>query len=232
MLGSMAGVTSPSHLREPYWPAQLVCAGVLGLYLLLPQHLTLGPTWIVPALAGALLVGLAATTRHRRHDEPRALRISALALVALISIGNGASIALLVEYLISGKQIAGSTLVSAGAIVWLTNVATFSLWFWELDGGGPGPRSAEPVRHARDFLFPQDTDPALGRGTWRPRFVDYLYVSFTNASAFSPTDAMPLSATAKSLMALEALCSLVTLGLVVARAVNVLGGGGGSPMTG
>lgn len=229
MLGSMASAASPPRGHEPYWPAQLVCAGVLGLYLMLPQHLTLGPTWIVPALAGTLLLGLAATTRHRRHDEPRALRVCALALVALISIGNGASIALLVEYLVSGEQIAGSTLVSAGAIVWLTNVATFSLWFWELDGGGPGPRSAEPVRHARDFLFLQDTDPALGRGTWRPGFIDYLYVSLTNASAFSPTDTMPLSPTAKALMAVEALCSLVTLGLVVARAVNVLGGVGALP---
>lgn len=214
---------SPASRREPYWPAQLVCAAVLGLYVALPEHLTLGPSWIVPVLAGTLLLGLAGTTRHRHADESRGLRAAAVALVALISIGNGASLVLLVRYLVGGGQISGSTLVTAGAIVWLTNAATFSLWFWELDGGGPGRRSGEPVRHARDFLFPQDSDPALGRGSWRPRFIDYLYVSVTNASAFSPTDTMPLSPAAKTLMMLEALSSLVTLGLVVARAVNVLG---------
>lgn len=208
--------------REPYWPAQLTCAAILGLYLVLPGRLTLGPSWIVPALAGVLLVGLAGTTRHRRHDDPPALRRAALTLVALLSVANAASLALLVEFLIGGGKTSGPTLVGSGAVVWLTNVSVFALWYWELDDGGPGPRSARAHHRARDFLFPQDTGSDIGTPGWRPGFLDYLYVSVTNASAFSPTDTMPLSPAAKTLMMIEAACSLTTLGLVVARAVNVL----------
>jgi uncharacterized membrane protein len=115
----------------------------------------------------------------------------------------------------------GRQLISSGALVWLTNVIIFGLWYWEIDRGGPGVRAAghdEPP----DFLYPQMTDDTVEPLDWRPQFVDYLYVSLTNATAFSPTDTMPLTPRAKAMMGLQSLVSLVTIGLVVARAVNIL----------
>jgi uncharacterized membrane protein len=105
--------------------------------------------------------------------------------------------------------------------MWSVNVLLFGLWFWELDGGGPLERPACAM-HARDFLFPQQMEPTLLEGGWHPTFIDYLFVSFTNASAFSPTDTLPLSRWAKMLMLVEASISLSLAVMVVARAVNIL----------
>jgi uncharacterized membrane protein len=105
--------------------------------------------------------------------------------------------------------------------MWCLNVLVFALWFWQLDGGGPVARlTAGP--HARDFLFPQQADPEVAPPGWQPRFLDYLYVSFTNATAFSPTDTMPLSRWAKVLMLVESAASLVLALMVAARAINIL----------
>ena len=106
-------------------------------------------------------------------------------------------------------------------LIWLTNFLLFALWYWELDRGGPGRRAAGRDQPP-DFLFPQMSDDRIEPRNWRPRFIDYLYVSLTNATAFSPTDTMPLTPMAKSVMGIQSLVSLVTLGLIVARAVNVL----------
>ncbi len=213
-----------THLPgEPYWPAQLCAGFIIACYLVLPERLTIGPTWVVPVLAGALLAGLVITTRDRRPDDSRRLRGSALGLVALVSAANATSLALLVHALVGGGRTTGASLITAGSVIWLTNVAVFALWYWELDGGGPGRRAHHRERRDLDWLFQQDASPDLACDGWRPSFVDYLYLSFTNATAFSPTDTMPLTAHAKLLMLAQSLASLVTLGLVVARAVNILG---------
>jgi uncharacterized membrane protein len=130
---------------------------------------------------------------------------------------------LLTSHLINGGHETGSAeaLLTAGSTVWASNIIAFALLYWELDGGGASIRARHPLEHP-DLAFPQQLNPSIAPPAWRPRFFDYLYLGFTNATAFSPTDAMPLALWAKAAMALQALISLVILGLVVARAVNVL----------
>jgi uncharacterized membrane protein len=129
---------------------------------------------------------------------------------------------LLTSHLINGGKETDSAeaLLTAGSTVWASNIIAFALLYWELDGGGSAARARHPPEHP-DLAFPQQLTPSIASADWRPRFYDYLYLGFTNATAFSPTDAMPLALWAKSTMALQALISLVILGLVVARAVNV-----------
>ena len=126
-----------------------------------------------------------------------------------------------VNNLIFGGISNATTLLIAGGSIYLTNVVVFALWYWDLDRGGPGARAEARNPHP-DFLFPQMSDPRYAPKDWHPRFYDYMYISITNASAFSPTDAMPLSRWAKHLMLIQSVISLVTVGLVIARAVNIL----------
>ena len=142
-------------------------------------------------------------------------------LTTVMTISNTASAVKLVSDLISGGIGTATQLLASGGSIWLTNVVIFSLWFWDLDRGGPGAR-AEASKIWPDFLFPQMTDPSYAPSDWHPKFFDYLYMSFTNASAFSPTDVMPMTRWAKALMLLQSTTSLVVVGLVVARAVNIL----------
>jgi hypothetical protein len=130
---------------------------------------------------------------------------------------------LLVHHLLRGKVPSSFAhdLILAGIVLWVTNVLLFGLWYWELDGGGPLQR-ASGKDAAPDFLFPQMADPRTAQDGWRPSLIDYLYVSFTNATAFSPTDTMPLTPIAKLLMTVQSIASLITVGLVFARAVNIL----------
>jgi hypothetical protein len=144
-----------------------------------------------------------------------------MGLIGLVSAVNLYSLFQLVHYLLQGGKAGGHALVVAGAVLWSTNVLLFGLWYWELDRGGPMRRMLEPDA-LPDFLFPQMTEPRVAPPGWIPGLIDYLYVSFTNATAFSPTDTMPLTAMAKILMTVQSLASLVTVGLVVARAVNIL----------
>ena len=204
---------------DPYLGPQLVVTGAIALDLALPQKVTIGPFWLLPAFEALLVVGLFATSPppNLRHSPVR--RRFALGLIGLVSTVNTVSLILLCHFLLKGHSESGRDLILAGVVLWVTNVLLFGLWFWELDRGGPLARLKDPEEP--DFLFPQMTEPTLAKG-WEPNLVDYLYVSFTNATAFSPTDAMPLTRTAKLLMAAQALTALVTVGLVVARAVNIL----------
>ncbi len=218
--------------RRPFREAQLSVAAALLLHLALPERLSVGPRWLVPALEGALLVGLAIKTPKRLEDETLRRRGVELALIALVSAANLAALALLVHYLLRGGAANGHQLILAAVDIWLTNVVAFGLWFWQLDRGGPdrgeGERERDMAQRPREqrqphFAFIQMTDPdATGGRGWQPGFVDYLYVSLTNSTAFSPTDTLPLTAVAKSLMGLQALTSLITVALVAARAVNIL----------
>ncbi len=209
---------------SPYWEPQLVVAAALALDLALPEKLTIGPTWLLPAVEGGLLLGLALASPHpaARHSTLR--RYVATGLIGLVTSVNTVSLVLLCRALLLGGAQNGRSLIAAGAVLWGTNVLLFGLWYFELDRGGPTARLLGE-EHYPDFLFVQMTDAgSYAPPGWSPRLVDYLYTSFTNATAFSPTDTMPLTSTAKWLMSAQALASLVTVGLVVARAVNILQG--------
>ncbi|MGI9145319.1 MAG: hypothetical protein ACR2IK_02015 [Chloroflexota bacterium] len=206
---------------ESRWPASLAALAAVLLYVTLPERYTIGPAWLLPMLELALLgpLTLAVPTRHAR--ETAAHRAASITLVALVSAANVASLILLVYSLLNGGQRAGAELFFAAVQIWLTNVIVFGLWYWELDRGGPAARCRTNHRMP-DFLFPQMSSPEAAPPKWAPRFLDYLYLGFTNATAFSPTDTLPLTAWAKILMAIQSLTSLITVALVAGRAVNIL----------
>ncbi len=206
---------------EATWPAAAAVVAVLLLQLALPDRLVAGARWLLPALEAALLLPLVIATRYRHHKESTWARVLAITLIAVVNLANLYSIVLLAYYLIHGGRAGGHELILASIAIWLTNVVIFGLWYWEIDRGGPGART-HPVQQPPEFLYPQMATPAVAPGDWRPTFFDYLYVSLTNATAFSPTDTMPLSRRAKGLMAVQSLASLLTVALVAARAVNIL----------
>jgi uncharacterized membrane protein len=208
--------------HEPRWPASLAVLASIALYATLPSRFTLGPQWLFPALEGAILVPLTITAPHRHIDESRARRWASLVLIALVNVANMASLALLVRSIVRGVKVSGHDLIFSAVQIWLTNVVLFGLWYWELDRGGPGRRLHPHEQRRPDFLFPQMVNPDVTGGPWRPAFIDYLYVSFTNATAFSPTDTMPLSRWAKTLMAAQSIAALLTVAIVAARAVNII----------
>jgi hypothetical protein len=154
-----------------------------------------------------------------RHSPLR--RQVAILLIGLVSLVNSISLVLLCHFLLQGHADNGRALIGSGMVLWVTNVLLFGLWYWELDRGGPLARATESESQI-DFLFVQMTEPKHAPPDWKPVLIDYLYTSFTNATAFSPTDTMPMTPRAKVLMATQALSALVTVGLVVARAVNIL----------
>jgi uncharacterized membrane protein len=208
---------------SPFWGPQLVILVAILLDLILPTELTLGPSWLLPSIEAVLLIALAGASPHPMvRNHPRRRQV-ALAMIALVSAVNIFSLFLLCRHLINGGHQDGRILIASGAVLWLTNVLLFGLWYWELDRGGPAEREGD-VDRVPDFLFPQMTDERWAPREWMPSLVDYLYTSFTNATAFSPTDTMPLTPRAKWLMSAQSLTALVTVGLVVARAVNILHG--------
>jgi uncharacterized membrane protein len=215
---------SPS---EPRWPSVLAVLVALGLYVALPQEMA-GSAGVanaihfaIPAIELVLLAPLAVGAPHRHAAESVKRRRAAIGLTAVLSLANLLALALLVMRLADGT-ISGGPLLLAAAEIWTTNALVFALWYWELDGGGPPVRLADPAGR-RDFAFVQMLSPQLAEPGWHPRFVDYLYLSFTNASAFSPSDTLPLSRWAKLLMLLQSWVSIVTVVLVAARAVSMLG---------
>jgi uncharacterized membrane protein len=211
----------PRAAGESFWPAQMTVLATIVLQLSLPQRLTVGPIWVVPAIETVLLVGLSVITPRKLVHEHKGRRRVALSITALVSAANVFSLVALTHFLLHHDVSNGRELIGAGVLIWLTNFLIFSLWYWEMDRGGPGLRAAG--HDARpDFLFPQMSDDRVEPIEWRPHFIDYLYVSLTNATAFSPTDTMPLTPMAKSVMGLQSVVSLVTVGLIVSRAVNIL----------
>ncbi len=202
-------------------PAALAIVAALALYLLLPNRLTIGPGWIIPVLELAILVPLVVTNPSHTSRDSSGLRALSVALIGLLSVANFTSLGLLVHRLLHGGKAGGRQLIYSAIAIWVTNVIVFGLWYWELDRGGPLART-RPDHRRPDFLFPQMTTPAAADGRWVPRFLDYLYVAFTNATAFSPTDAMPLTPAAKALMVAQSAASVLVIVVVGARAVNIL----------
>jgi uncharacterized membrane protein len=208
-------------MLEATWPATLAVLAAIALYVTLPDSLVLGPVWIVPALEGAILIPLTLIRPHRHASESGRTRMAAIVLIAIANLGNVASLALLIHLLVGGLHISGRTLVFSAIQIYLTNVLIFGLWYWEIDGGGPAARLARRSPY-RDFLFPQMNATEQAPPGWRPEFIDYLYVSLTNATAFSPTDTMPLTRKVKLLMGIQCVASLLIVALVAGRAVNIL----------
>src|SRR3954467_3540206 len=209
------------HQGDPFWPAQAAVAATVLLSLLLADPLTLGPRYLLPGIELVLFAALVKVVPSRATEQSPGRRRFALSVIGLVSLATLVSLARLVHFLISGGEVAGERLIESGLVLWLTNVVLFAVWFWEMDRGGPVARFRHPDALA-DFLFPQ-MDPDVGMKEWRPGFGDYLYTSLTNSTAFSPTDTLPLTHTAKLVMALQSVTALATIGLVVARAVNILG---------
>lgn len=206
---------------DPVWAPQLVVLAAIALGLALPNKLTVGPFWLLPAVEGLLLVGLATAVPRPRVRHSPLRRQFGMALIGFVSAVNVFSLIELVYYLLQGGRAGGRELVFSGVTLWLTNVLLFGLWYWELDRGGPLERALHANRPP-DFMFPQMTARRFARPGWMPGLIDYLYVAFTNATAFSPTDTMPLTPAAKTLMTAQSLVSLLIVVLVVSRAVNIL----------
>lgn len=216
----------PAWLRatqgEHRWWVVGALAITIGVQFALPSRLVLHPAYISPTVEAVLLVVLTVAHPDRLSRRTQQQRVASQVLLAIIALTNAVSVGLLIHAITTGHHVAPVTLLVGGGEIWLTNTVVFALWYWEYDRGGPAAR-AHGTTDVPDLLFPQLTDEHLARD-WEPVFVDYLYVSFTNSTAFSPTDTMPLSRWAKLLFALQAAISLVTVALIAARAVNILPG--------
>ena len=189
----------------------------------IPLQYTVLPRWPLIGMELLLLVVTFVVNPMRMSRRTTVGRWASLVLTAAITVDNTASAVVLAKRILSGEvSNNAAVLLGGGAAIFVTNVIAFGIWFWELDRGGPFARRSGEKPYP-DFLFPQMTDPSKAKPDWRPTFVDYLYVSFTNVVAFSPTDTMPLARWAKSMMTVQALVSTTTIALVIARAVNVLG---------
>jgi hypothetical protein len=205
---------------EPRWPASLALVVCVGLYVILPNRLVVGPHWLLPVIVALPLAPLSAR-KHRHPDESTWIRHATIGLIGLMTLANVVSMALLVHHLLSSTVTQGRNLIYSAVAVWLTNVIVYGLWFWEVDRGGPH-RRASGEKLLPDIQFPQMENPGLAPEHWRPRFTDYLYSSFANGTSFAPADAMPLTLRAKVLFTTESLVSLITIAIVAARAVNIL----------
>jgi uncharacterized membrane protein len=221
------GVPMPAWKRptegEARWQATVAVVIAIALQFPLSGRFVLvRPVWLLPAVEALLLVALVLANPRRINNESKAIRMLSLFLVAIFSLTNAWSVGRLVVGLVDGTEgeNAGRLLITGGAI-WLTNVIVFALWYWEFDRGGPVAR-ANATRIYPDFQFVQMTSPQLAPPEWEPAFGDYAYLSFTNAAAFSPTDVLPLTRWAKMAMTVQSAVSIVTVALVVARAVNIL----------
>ena len=214
-------LATPASLR-PQFLLETVAALAIGVaFLGLPDRLTVGPNWLALAISAAVLLPLLVTAlvRPLNHEVARMLRAS---LQVLLTAALLSSVGLLVTHLGDNdlkNAIGAGGLLRAGALLWVSNVLIFSVWYWELDGDGPVHRH-QRGHPAADFLFPQQQGGNLSG--WRAGFVDYLFLAFCSATALSPADTMPLTRRAKLLMMAEALISIAIIALLVARSVNIL----------
>jgi uncharacterized membrane protein len=210
---------------ESRWPVTITVIAAVVLQGLLPQRLALRPDYLVPALEIALFIGLLIANPVRFERRGTMVRAGSIVLIFLITLTNAWSAIRLVVDIVDGTAVGSpAQLLAAGGTVWATNVIAFALWYWEFDRGGPVHRALGKAP-LPDLLFPQMASPTLAPQDWDTRFVDYLYLSFTNAAAFSPTDVMPLARWAKLTMLVQSAVSLALGVLVIARAINILPSG-------
>jgi uncharacterized membrane protein len=208
---------------ERRWPMAVTLVVAIAVPLLLPPRFSLGPSWVVPAVEALLLVAIVAIDRGRIDRRSTAGRALSLGLVAvLVADAAGVTGRLVVDLVEGGPETnSASDLLKTGFLVWFYTIIAFAFVYWVLDGGGPESRFLAPPQFP-DLAFPGQLNPGVSPPGWRPEFFDYLYLGFTDATAFSPTDVMPLARWAKFAMTVQALVSLMILGLVIARAVNIL----------
>ena len=224
-----AGKFVPSWQRstepESRWFAFAAVVVVIAGQTWVATSLSFKPVWLLPAIAGILLVASVAVYIPGRTVPTRVTRALSLGLVAVLVIANMISLVLLVHGVFVGSRLSPTGLLLAGGALWVVNVAVFALIHWELDGGGPEAR-ADGYRDYPDLVFPQQQQDQQGltASDWKPTFSDYLFVSLTSATAFSPTDAMPYSRPAKLVMGIESTLSFVIAAMLVARAVNIAHG--------
>jgi hypothetical protein len=208
---------------EPRGQAVLAVLAIGAIYLALPRNLVLGPIWLLPTLIVILLAPTVLSHRMGRYSLNRTLGMIINGITTLALIG---SVILLVRTLPAHRSLP-LQLLRAGGLLWLTNVIVFALWYWRLDGGGPTVRHKEKKFGSTSFLFPQMQIPQEERAQfacarWRPRFVDYLFVAFTQSSTFGPTDSPLLARWAKVLAMIQILISLTIVVLLISRAIGVL----------
>src|SRR5215467_13691974 len=208
---------------EPRWQALLALIAVGGIYLALPRSLIVGPAWLLPAIIAISLAPTIMAHRTGRHSLNHVLGIINSSIITVALIG---SVFLLVTTLPTHRESPLRLLVSGGEL-WVTNVLVFALWYWRLDGGGPKARQARHEFGSRSFVFPQmqieKTERAkFGAEHWHPRFLDYLFIAFTQSSTFGPTDAPLLARWAKMLAMVQMFLSLSIVILLISRAVGVL----------
>ena len=207
--------------RRELWHAQLVFLLAVILQFTIPHQLRVGDRYTI-AIIELVLVGGIGITAPKRHISFKGFnRTIAILLIGFLSFANISSLVLVINGLLNGSQVAGRQLVPAAFAIFITNIIVFSLWYWELDS--PGLTGVKKHDARPKFDFPQLESKLKEAEGWEPTFFDYLYVSITNASAFSPTDTLPLTHAVKAIMSIQALISLLTVVLVTARAVNILG---------
>ncbi|HEY7175092.1 MAG TPA: hypothetical protein VH442_09260 [Micromonosporaceae bacterium] len=213
-----SGVRSESRV-----PIVIAIAVAVALELLFPQRFSLGPKWVIPAIQAALLVAVVVADHVRVHRRAVVVRASTTAMVAVVvADAAGVTVRLITDLIEGGPETnSPAELLGVGFGVWIYTIIAFTFLYWIFDGGGPSVRAT--ARNAvPDLAFPQHLNRNMRSTGWRATFGDYLYLGFTNATAFSPTDVMPLARWAKFAMAVQAATSLAVLGLVIARAVNIL----------
>jgi hypothetical protein len=209
---------SKQILREPRWPAFIAMIAAGGVYLALPEPLSLGPSWGLLAILSVLMIPIVVSDRRGDHKITRILTFTANGLITFAMI---ASLAHLV-YGIPRHLESPQTLLRSACALWIANILVFALWYWKLDGGGPLRRERPQGMFSSSFLFPQMMEREGQDATWAPHFVDYLFLAFNTSTAFSPTDTAVLSRWAKLSMMLQSLISLMIVALLAARAVNIL----------
>jgi uncharacterized membrane protein len=227
--GQAASTVAPDDdaalsIGEPRWPPAVALVVYLALNIAvrvwLPNQAPVRVPWLIPAVEGALLLVLLAGNPARLARRAHWARRVVLALVVVLVVAALWATVLLVYDLIKGTGVTNSPsqLLASGGLVWLGNNLAFALLYWLMDGGGPIERARHPA--PVDFAFTQQLSPELAPPGWRPLFLDYLHLGFTNATAFSPTDVMPLTHRAKYTMLVQSTVALALFGLIVARAVN------------
>jgi uncharacterized membrane protein len=205
-------------IPEPRWTAFVAMLAAGCVYWALPEPLSVGPSWGLAAVLLVLLIPIVVTYHRGVYRISRILTLLANAVITLAMI---ASLVFLIQGIPQHREDPRVLLRSAVAL-WITNVLVFALWYWKLDGGGPGVREARHSRLESSFLFPQMVSADGGDPSWTPHFVDYLFLAFNTSTAFSPTDTAVLSRWAKIGMMLQSLISLTIVVLLAARAVNIL----------
>jgi uncharacterized membrane protein len=201
----------------PRWPAALALLAVGALYAVISNDLTFGPRAFVLGLVAVLVVPLMSAHLSGNH---RLARWFGLGLVGLVTVAIVGSVFLLVSSPWSGVM-SPPTLLRDAALLWIINVVTFAVWYWEIDGGGPARRHRD-AHASEDFLFPQMNLRGKTAHAWSPGFLDYLFLAFNTSAAFSPTDTAVLSRRAKVLTMLQALLSLLIIVVLVSRAINTI----------